>query len=306
MTEIPWAIRPHAGREPRIDDPVQRIGYRLSLLMSAGYYGPQTCDWQLKANQVVLNEATADYLYTEFSPTQVSYQAGSRPVLEKLAGRIASGGQSDRERVLGILDYVYRGYRHDHADLFPGQKLAVLNAQEEEIPKLGHVSCECHSRLTICLCNIIGLPARYVSLFGWVDPDRDFVVRGGHTMTEVLLEGKWSVFDSDWGFFCQLDDGRLASIWELVCDPSLVDRQRDRVYSRFGKSRKWHGEFQRCFLSPYSVRAISNYSVNDWLRFDWNWIFASGDANEPHLRKLLEARDRLKDELVKEYRAARG
>ena len=120
-------------------------------------------------------------------------------------------------------------------------------------------------------------------------------------MVEVFLEGKWVLFDSDHGFFCELDDGCLASLWEVVQDLSIIDRQPDWIYNSFGNSRKWHTQFQRTFLSPHSVKSVSNYSVNDSLGYDWHWILSEHGRDAEKRQRVQQEREALKQELLEEY-----
>ena len=210
------------------------------------------------------------------------------------------GKADNRGKVLAILDYVYRGRYDENVDVFPGRHLYVLNALEEEIPKVGHVSCECNSRLIICLAQIAGFPARFVSSYAYVDPGNGYAVDGGHALVEIFLEGRWSLFDSDHGFFCVKKDGAIASLWDLVQDLSLVERQPNRVYNAFGHNRDWHFSFRKTFLSPYSVKSFSNYSANDYLHYDWRWIYCSDDPDDKTAVQVRKAREKLKKKLLAE------
>ena len=61
-------VQPYSGRYPRIDDPLMRAAYILGVEIAERFYPPGTADWDQKAGQVVLNEVTAEYLYTSFTP----------------------------------------------------------------------------------------------------------------------------------------------------------------------------------------------------------------------------------------------
>ena len=300
MTAIPKDLLQYTGREPRIDDPVQHIGYALSVAASAAYYKEGTFDHHQKGAQVVLNEATAEFIYSGFTPLEVAYVPGSRPQLERLVRRLCPDGLSDREKVLALVDYVYRGAARENVDVFSGRKLFVLNAREEEVLKLNRCSCECNTRTIVCLAQIAGFPARYTSSYSFVNPERGYAINGGHAMPEIHLEGGWALFDSDHGFFCLKADGRIASLWDLRQDPDLVERQPDWVYHSFGRKRKAHLGFRETFLSPHSVMSVTNYSVNDHGDYDWNWILIPADRDDPRREALAREREALRRKLVAE------
>jgi len=298
MKHIPEVLRKYAGRDAHIEDPIRRIGFELSLVGSNVYYKEGTYDWHQKATQIVLNKETADFIYRDLTPLEIGYLRKSRPFLERTVARLCAGKADERDKVMSMLDYVYRGRYTENVDLFPGRDIYILNALEEEIPKVGHVSCECNSRLIICLAQIAGFPARYVSSYTYVDPDNGYALDGGHAMVEVFLEGRWSLFDSDHGFFCVRKDGLIASLWDLEQDLSLVESQPEWVYRAFGRNREWHLSFRKTFLSPYSVKSFSNYSANDYLQYDWRWVFCSDDPDDATAAQCRKAREDLRQELV--------
>jgi hypothetical protein len=300
MKNVPEALRKYTGRSPLIDTPVKQVGYAISLHGSQMIYKEGTYDWHQKIHQIVLNKETADFIYRDFTPLEIDYKPGSRPLLERTVARLCAGKKTDREKVLAIVDYVYRGRYKENVDLFPGRHVNVLNALEEEIPKVGHVSCECNTRLIICLAQIAGFPARYAGSYTYIDPANNYAVDGGHAMAEIFVDSKWSLFDSDIGFFCVKKDNTIASLWDLEQDLSLVENQPDWVYTAFGRDRKWHLAFRKTFLSPHSVKSFSNYSVNDYLQFDWRWIFLSDDPNDKVVAQIGRERQELKQKLIKE------
>ncbi|HUW57286.1 MAG TPA: transglutaminase domain-containing protein [Planctomycetota bacterium] len=306
VTGIPEELVPYAGREPRIDDPVQRIGYALSVAGSSATYKEGTFDHHQKGNQIVLNEETAGFIYRDFTPLEVAYAPQSRPQLERLVNRLCPDGLSDREKVLALVDHVYRGAARENVDIFSGRKLFVLNAREEEVLKLNRCSCECNTRVIVCLAQIAGFPARYTSSYSFADPEKDYALNGGHAMPEIYLEGGWALFDSDHGFFCLKEDGKIASLWELRQDPSLVERQPEWVYNSFGRTRKAHLGFRATFLSPHSVMSVTNYSVNDHKDYDWNWILIPGDREDPRRKALTRERESLRKKLVGELVGNQG
>ena len=66
-----------------IDDPLTRKGCQLWLERVLGFYGEDGgVDVEIIDGQVILNEKTVDYLYGDFTPTEIKYVPGSRPVLE--------------------------------------------------------------------------------------------------------------------------------------------------------------------------------------------------------------------------------
>ena len=299
MNVVPDKLKKYVGRRPEINDTVEKIGYELSVLGSDIVYNANTADHAIKDRQIIYNDETVEYVYADFTSLTINYAVGTRPLLERIINMVCADIEGDREKVLAILDYVYRGHKQHNVNIFPQRDVYILNAMEEEISKLSRVSCECHSRLIICLCQIAGFPARNISTYSFVDPDKDFKLKGGHTMVEIYIEDKWSLFDSDYGFFCLMDGNRIAGLHDVRADPSLVLSQPNWVYESFGMDKKWHLRLQENYLSPHSVMSYSNYSANEYLDYDWQWVFYDNDAELS--QRIRDAKKTLRTKLLEQH-----
>ena len=70
-----------------------------------------TVDGQLHKEVVRLCSQPVDFRYLQFTPTNVSYQNGSRPALEAKVRELTSGLDSNRQKVLALLRYVRDLYK---------------------------------------------------------------------------------------------------------------------------------------------------------------------------------------------------
>jgi transglutaminase-like putative cysteine protease len=282
-------IRQYVGRFPRIDDPLMKAGYIRSVSVSEKVYGPGTADWDQKATQVVLNEKTADYLYTSFTPLSINYQPGSRPVLERLVNRLIRPEMSEREKVFAILKYCHGGFRTDYPGVVP-ENVVLLNASEEDILQMMNSGqCESLSRVIICLCQVAGISARFVASYSYFRPEEGYAVHGGHAIVEIYLEGGWAFFDSVSDLYCLRDDGNIASLWDLLSNPGLVETQPDSVYKDCGKTKEAFIRYRDEFLTKKQVVTLTNYYVWDYWRYDWKWAPKTPGLGEyaDELRKKL-------------------
>lgn len=280
-------LRQYTGRFPRIDDPLMRAAYIYDVSISAYWYGRGTADWDQKAAQMVLNGDTSDYLYTSFTPLTLNYAPGSRPLLERIARRLVRPEMSTRAKVFAVLKYCHGGFR----DEFPEPKgKFFLNMREEELLQNGGGQCEDRARLICCLCQIAGLPARFVASYTRFVPEAGYAQRGGHAVVEIYIEGGWCFFDSLDDFYCLRPDGRIAGLWDLVCDPQLVAEQPEAVYKDCGKTRAEFVKYRDTNLNKKQVLTLTNYSVWDGWRYDWKWIDYAGartPAFQAERRKLF-------------------
>lgn len=246
---------------------VQRA-YTASIHRTVAFYGEDLVDSQMTHDQVRLCEATADYVYSRYTPLELKYQRGQRPELEKLVARLTVGKTSERERALAVMRCVrdlYKGVPADRAqgasDLFHG------GLEEEVIKKNSSMCCE-QSRVFCVLCQVAGIPARYIGHYV-----------GGHGVSEAYVEGAWAYFDNRGKYFVK-PDGKLASAWDLIRDPSLIERQSPKMTAEFRPGYDY--EPTRRYFAPVEVTVAINYFVWDWARFGYDWIW-----NTPALQERI-------------------
>ena len=105
----------------------------------------------------------------------------------------------------------------------------------------------------VVLCQVAGLPARYVGHH-----------IGGHGVTEVNIDGRWVYYDIRGKFFIK-EDGKLASTWEIWQDPAIIDRQADWVTREVHPKYRPNGDpyliTRRSFFNPKECTGITNYYV---------------------------------------------
>ncbi|MBO5369975.1 MAG: transglutaminase domain-containing protein [Clostridia bacterium] len=222
--------------------------------MKANYL--ETVDAALLDNQILMCEETYPYLYAKPNPT--SYQTGSRPELESYVADICQNCNSDFEKVIAIID--------NEKMLFEKCRGHILfyGGTEEELLHKGEQLCECLARLTVALCEIIGIPARIITH-----------CLGGHVTNEVYTDGKWWYVDPRCGLFFVGKDGKPASLKELCEDSSIVDMQTDEVKAHTSPRFNWNERadaLKKYILSEYEVNTVKYYSLSDYKHYSYRWI----------------------------------
>jgi len=264
----------YMGRELYLDDlsEVVRRAYRVSVEGSIAFYG-DTVDAQMIDDQVRLCDETADYIYSDYTPLEVTYQRGSRPELEHIIDRILDGVTDAQERALTIMRFVRdihklrpEGDRGAAGDLFHG-------GTEEEVIKKGSNMCNEQARVFCVLCQVAGMPARYVGHY----IDR-------HGVSEVYCDGRWAYIDNEGRYFLK-EDGTLASTWELKQHPQLVTSQRPEVIAEARK--RFSLERSEREFCPVEVTVITNYVAWEHARFNYDWIWPT-EAFHERIRPRLD------------------
>ena len=275
-----------------IDDPLTKKGVEFWLQRVLGFYGDKGAgvDIEIIDDQIILNDKTVDYIYSAYTPLDIRYVPGSRPMLEEVVRQCVKPGLSDREKSLALMRRV-----RDNQDMGLARADLFYGGTEEELLKRGAIMCNEVSRLFVCLCQIAGLPAR------------TFCAHiSGHMMAEVCCSGHWWWIDPMQGIAPVKDDDSPASAWELHLDPRLFERQPKSVWDDIRSPWKLLSEDVRdvqhrslllakhrsCYFHPREAIAIGNYFVWEHARFTYPWRIEMADAAALHRARHAEAVNR--------------
>lgn len=95
-------------------------------------------------------------------------------------GEVASG----HERVTALCNWIY-----DNVDYLGGSSDSSTSAHDTFTQRAG--VCRDFAHLGISFCRAFGIPARFVSAYGWKLEPQDF-----HAVFEAYLGGRWYLFDA--------------------------------------------------------------------------------------------------------------
>ncbi len=102
-------------------------------------------------------------------------------------GTIAAG----HEKVAAVCNWI-----HDHVDYQSGSSHSATSAHDTFTERAG--VCRDFAHLGISYCRALGIPARFVSAYGWQLEPQDF-----HAVFEAYLGDRWYLFDAT--RLCPLD-----------------------------------------------------------------------------------------------------
>ena len=139
------------------------------------------------------------------------------------------------ERVTAICNWIY-----EYVDYLGGSSDASTTAHETFTMRAG--VCRDFAHLGISFCRALGIPARFVSAYGWQLEPQDF-----HAVFEAYLGGRWYLFDAT----------RLCPIDAIV----RIGLGRDAADTSFAT---FYGEVQPGF-KEVSVEALDSANPDaDW------------------------------------------
>jgi hypothetical protein len=274
------------------DDPVTREGIHNWLERVLGFYGEKEggVDVEVIEGQLLLNETSADYIYSDFTPLEIKYEKGSRPLLEQVVNENTDENMNDMEKMLALM----RKCR-DNRDNKPSS-VTFTGGNEEELLKRGAIMCNEIHRVFACLCQISGIPARLMGTH-----------ISGHMMSEVYVNSTWMWVDCMKGNYCFNDNGTPASTWDLMQDPEIIDRQTKKVWddcrpvglSGLPEFLEWEKAFtqakiRECYFNPKEATVIGNYYAWDVNKYTFPWRTEAADPVRLENARIAEARFREK------------
>lgn len=276
---VPSHLHPYIGMRPRIEAPWHRahmLSFTSATMLLAA---PCTPFAQMARNTLMLNDETQDLIYGKdggsFGKWDTPYQSGSRPLLERYIELHTDDTMTDREKVIAL--------NQSTANLpkqFGSVPHFLYGETDEETLLKGGGHCSCQARLLTALCQVIGLQARCMLM--WVGPHPDNCEKfvGGHTTTEVFLDGKWCFFDPSFHWYVIRKDGSMPTTQELRDHPEILDEMSAAQWAQIdpynrGEENALH-RLKNEYFQKYLHPAVPLHPALHHVNGDWtpHWTFA--------------------------------
>ncbi len=150
---------------------------------------------------IVYRKETADFLYSDYTPTSVDYKAGLLPSYEAVVNKYTNDQMTDTEKALALLTQAMPNvFRHPTMPPIGQSVTADRNLADEALLKSGCGWCNEQARVFIRLCQVAGMQGRMIHLFGQ-----------NHTITEFYADGRWVLADASNFFVARDKEGNLLS-----------------------------------------------------------------------------------------------
>jgi len=236
---------------------VAQFGRAYQIMLENDAHAPGSVDRTLAQRMVRLCPQTAFHLYKGYTPTEVHYQKGSRPELERFVVEATRDRRSDEERMGALAGFCRRlGEKAPE-----GLDAMRLGGTEEEIILRGSDWCTDVARVACVLCQVAGFAARIVML---LDTNQAY---GGHDIIEARRKESWGAVDPLTEVIYRHPDGRPASTWELMNRPALIEAHWRGPSTPYTDT----GLFRAAAISNYFVWERENYDytvsgLNDYYR----------------------------------------
>jgi transglutaminase-like putative cysteine protease len=155
-----------------------------------------------QANQSIFYSAkTAAYLERDYTPLTVGYKPGTLPTYEAVAARYTAGCTTEVEKGVALLTRAMPAvFRHPGMPPLGPPVKPDRNLEDEALLATGCGWCNEQARVFIRLCQVSGIPARMIHLFGQ-----------SHTVAEFYAGGGWIFADASLFMVAPGKGGKLLS-----------------------------------------------------------------------------------------------
>ena len=263
------------------------------------------------------NEKTAKFLYENYTPVKVNYIKGVLSSYEAIVNKYVSDIESDKEKAIRLLTEVMPVItKHPSNGLSVPCSLYVPGNRafdDEQLLADGILWCNEQARVFMRLCQVAGIPARYVFL-GYSEESGG----GAHVVTEFYADGHWSMADASDFFVHPHPDGHLLSAAECHDGgegqkyAEIALRKKFRELSEESdenlgctaeKNRRRFRELSESDINRYGNFEILNYNLpvspKNKNEIIWRDLFTFKDNNWLS-QKMVPAGDRMIPEWAEE------
>ena len=231
------------------------FGPDLEALLRADPHRPDSVDAMLLDRQMCVTAHNQPALYAR--PTsKPDYRRGRRPELEALVGAVTDGAIHEVQIAVGLARFCARipqdfplPGRSTAAGFYGDFGIFLCGGTEEEVIKKGSPLAAERARVLCAMAQIAGLPARVAFLARTEPVER-------HTIVEIFLGNRWSVFDAFSGRFYAWPKHGYASAWDVHTLPQLVDNSPERGRVRYVDS----AYFRHVAVATYDIADSASYS----------------------------------------------
>ena len=196
---VPEWVRPFQGP----------AGAPEAFRAKSGFYasGVAGIDRYQANNFIWYRPETAEFLYKGYTPLEAGYRKGLLPGYEAVVSRYTAGCATDTEKALALLTRAIPDVSR-HPTMPPlaprdPPTRADRNLDDEALLASGRGWCNEQARVFIRLCQVSGIPARMIHLWGQ-----------NHTIAEFYADGRWVMADATNLFVGRDPDGKLLSAAE--------------------------------------------------------------------------------------------
>ncbi len=194
-----------------------QFGPAYQKMLDNDTHAPSSVDRVLTEQMIRLCSDTATYLYSGYTPIEVSYKKGSRAEIEDIAEQVTLSCPTLEARIEAIVKFTA-----NLEEKVTGETLDSMQfgGTEEAIISRGSEWCTDIARVACSLCQVAGVPSRIVNLYNTKQ------AYSGHVIIEAYRQRKWGAVDSSTAVVYRHSDGTPASTWDLMNQPSLIERHQ--------------------------------------------------------------------------------
>jgi|GEM_PF-1381898 len=291
---VPESLKQYAGFRYYTDDQHQRAAQMSFTLMTECLSPGYTPFSRMSRNGLLINDETRDFIYHgDYGFLHRPYRRGQSVLLEQYIDSFITPGMSDGEKAIALSQSMY----YELPKRYPKVPTFLYGESDEQTLLKGGGHCSCKGRLLTAMCQMIGLQARPAMMWAWYDREKDpSKILGGHTVTEVLIDGRWGFFDPQHHLYCMDAKGQFYSIDDIRQNPEVFTKMPDSVTgpmaavgynpADMGSMNTFEYYWYKNF-NPRCPTQISRHDVTEPYVGRWTWSSPDRFQNQAHDMGLI-------------------
>ncbi|MFM8365353.1 MAG: transglutaminase domain-containing protein [Verrucomicrobiota bacterium] len=134
--------------------------------------------------------------------------------IEEIVQTAIAGKSDDKAKALGLWDFIVKNRTHD----WPSHSGDEAFDPVKLVSVYGYGFCSHAAKALTILANHAGLETRIRH------------AKGQHVVCEILIDGRWAMFDPDGEVVYRTKEGWIASVDEIRADPALIHTAQSPIY----------------------------------------------------------------------------
>lgn len=173
-------------------------------------------DWIIPTGETPLGISIRNPGPATITDLKISLNGKKNPgSIEEIVETATSGVSSDEKIAVSLWEFVTQHRTHDWPP-HPGEEAFD---PVKLISIYGYGFCSHAAKALAILANHAGLESRIRH------------AKGQHVVCEILIDGRWAMFDPDGEVFYRFHDGRIASVDEISANPEIILTAKSPLYS---------------------------------------------------------------------------
>lgn len=175
----------------------------------------QCFPWKIQTREVPVGLSIRNPGPGTIKNLKISLERKKIPVsIEEMVQTATAGLSDDESKAMALWDFVVKNRTHD----WPAHSGDEAFDPVKLVSVYGYGFCSHAAKALAILADHAGLESRIRH------------AKGQHVVCEILIDGRWAMFDPDGEVVYRINEGRIASVDDIQANPDLVLTEKSPIY----------------------------------------------------------------------------